>query len=970
MPGELNALYDTDEALQPWYAHGVLHLLPTETSHGIELAWQLRERDSRLAAECLAIATRESERSGKALSPRERWRACMTRSELLRLQARLDEAAALISALRPEDAPDPVLAADLSGAKADIATGAGNFSERDECLRQAARFACLAGEPNRETFYRAVLARLQVLRGQEPEHDVDTDQAALDARPPYVQAALQQLRATRAFRGGDYAQAIEAYVRCHQLALGSGQLHLAIIAAGNIGNAFTSLNDHDAALEWVQRGLELALPTGWPSAIGSCQSQVGEALRHLGRLDLAQQRLDEAEQTLRPLQASRYYAITLSYRAELALDQQRYAEALERLDELQARAEASHARELAMDMRRSRALALMRLNRLDEAQAVAQSCLEDACQEQVGDQQVLAHMTLARIARRRHRQQPEAGHLPQAARHLEQALEAAAAIQHYSPPIELLQLQAQTNADLGRFELAYEAAVQAGTLRQRMHGHDVTGRMLAMQLRHMTESERAESAHHRALASAEAQRAELAQQTSSTLSRLGAIGQEITTKLDAPSVFAVLERHVHALLDARSFAVYLIDADGLTMSSVFDVEHGEHLPPHRIALDAADSNAARSLRERRELLVSLAPDGSDPSQVPGTMRTLSALFAPLTVGDRVLGVMTIQSPLQDAYGEAERLVFRTLSAYTAIALDNARAYSDLGDAQKQLAAQEKLAALGALVAGVAHELNTPIGNSLLMAGTLMNKTDDIESAMAANVLRRSSLVRYLDDARQAAQLIHRGLQTAAGLVASFKQVAVDRTSEQRRTFDLALTVTDIVATMMGVVRKAGHRVEIDIPQGLEVDAYPGPLGQVLSNFINNALLHAFEGSSREGLMTIRARETDPGWLELEFADDGRGIAPELVHRVFEPFFTTKLGRGGTGLGLSISYNIVEQLFGGHLRVQSTPGQGTRFILDLPRQAPQREQEGEALLHDAAQFAPPEAPHEAPHEAPPVPGTGQ
>ncbi|WP_269631831.1 ATP-binding protein [Pelomonas sp. BJYL3] len=965
MPGEFDALYDTDDALQPWYGQGVLHLLPTETSSCIHLAWQLRERDSHQAQDCLAIATRESERSGKALSPQEHWLARLTQADLLRLQARLPEASALLASLPEQGAPSLVLAADLQGVQAGIATGTGNFAERDQCLRRAAEWARQAGDQARETYYRAVLARLQVLRGQEPELDICARLQQASDGPAYVQAALQQLRATRAFRRSDYAQAIEAYVRCHQLALSSGQLHLAIIAAGNIGNAFTSLNDHDAALEWVQRGLDLALPTGWPSAVGSCQSQVGEALRHLGRLDLARQRLDEAEQTLRPLQASRYYAISLRYRAELALDQQQYTEALERLNALESRAES---RDLAMDLRRSRALALMRLSRLDEAQQVAQSGLDDARHAQVGDLQVMAHMVLAQIARERHRQQPDAGQLVQAAGHLDQALTAASGIQHYSPPIELLDLQAQTNADLGRFEVAYQAAVRAGALRERMHGQDVTGRMLAMQLRYMTESERAESAHHRALAHAEAQRAEMAQQTSGTLARLGAIGQEITTKLDAPSVFAVLERHVHALLDARSIAVYLIDADGLTMSSVFDVEHGQHLPPHRIRLDAEESNAARALRERRELLVALAPDGSDPSQVPGTMRTLSALFAPLTVGDRVLGVMTIQSPLQNAYGEMERLVFRTLSAYTAIALDNARAYSDLGDAQKQLAAQEKLAALGALVAGVAHELNTPIGNSLLMAGTLQNKTDEIEAAMSTNALRRSSLVRYLDDARQAAQLIHRGLQTAAGLVASFKQVAVDRTSEQRRVFDLALTVTDIVATMMGVVRKAGHRVEIDIPPGLEIDAYPGPLGQVLSNFINNALLHAFEDSSREGVMTIRARSTDSGWLALEFADDGQGIAPELLHRVFEPFFTTKLGRGGTGLGLSISYNIVEQLFGGRLRVQSSPGQGTCFILDLPRQAPLRPTEGEAPLHlGATEFAPANASEGRP---PPLPATGQ
>ncbi len=951
MPGEVAPLYDTDDALQPWYAHGVLQVLPTETSACIQLAWQLRERDSRHAGECLAVATRESERSGKALSPHEQAYARLTQVDLLRLKAELRQAADLLDSAPFDTEGDLLLAADIAGMRAAITANTGAFAERDQALVRACELSREGGDGDRVLYYQALLLRYQIMRGDDPGEAARMPPPGLSEHAPYARAAAHQLMASRAFKSSDYAGAIREYVLCHQLALSCGQLHMAIIAASNVGNAFTSLNDHEAALEWVQRGLDLAQPTAWPSAIGSCQLQVGEALRHLGRLDLAQQRFDEALKSLEPLKASRNYAVALRYQAELALDQQQYHLALARLDALAQRVLRSEAKDQSMDIRRSRALALMQLGRLDEAQEAAQSCLDDALRGQIGDLQIASHMALAQIARQRHQKTAQREHLERAVWHLEQALQAADAIQHYTPPIELLQLLADTNAALGRYEPAYLAAQQAAKLRERLHGQDVTSRMLAMQLRYMTESERAESAHHRALARAEAQRAELAQQTSSTLARLGAIGQEITTKLDAPAVFDVLERHVSALLDARSFAVYLIDADGLTMSSVFDVEHGQHQPPHRIRLDAEESNAARALRERRELLVALAPDGSDPSQVPGTMRTLSALFAPLTVGDRVLGVMTIQSPLQYAYGEMERLVFRTLSAYTAIALDNARAYADLGNVQKQLAAQEKLAALGALVAGVAHELNTPIGNSLLMAGTLQTKTDEIETAMSANTLRRSSLVRYLDEAREAAQLIHRGLQTAAGLVASFKQVAVDRTSEQRRVFDLAQTVHDVVATMMGSVRKAGHRVEIDIPPGLELDAYPGPLGQVLSNLINNALLHAFENSAREGLMSIRARASDPGWLELEFADDGQGIAPELQHRVFEPFFTTKLGRGGTGLGLSISYNIVEQLFGGRMRVHSSPGRGTRFMLDLPRQAPQRQHEGEASLHDSAEAGP-------------------
>ncbi|HLO93226.1 MAG TPA: hypothetical protein VK195_02825, partial [Burkholderiaceae bacterium] len=239
MPGELDALYDTDDALQPWYVQGALHLLPIDTSSCIRLAWQLRERDSLRAAECLAIATRESERSGKALSPEGHWLSRLTQAELLRLQARLAEASATVAGLRAEEAPGLVLAADLHGVRAAIATGAGDFGERDACLRLAADCAARAGEQDRELYYRAVLARHRVLRGQEPGPALDAGLQEPSPRPAYVQAALHQLRASRSFRRSDYAQAIEAYVRCHQLALSCGQLHLAIIAASNIGNAFT-----------------------------------------------------------------------------------------------------------------------------------------------------------------------------------------------------------------------------------------------------------------------------------------------------------------------------------------------------------------------------------------------------------------------------------------------------------------------------------------------------------------------------------------------------------------------------------------------------------------------------------------------------------------------------------------------------------------------------------------------------------
>ena len=287
-------------------------------------------------------------------------------------------------------------------------------------------------------------------------------------------------------------------------------------------------------------------------------------------------------------------------------------------------------------------------------------------------------------------------------------------------------------------------------------------------------------------------------------------------------------------------------------------------------------------------------------------------------------------------------MLRTLAAYVGVALDNAQAYRQLKDAQNLLAAQEKLASLGSLVAGVAHELNTPIGNSLLMASTLHEKTLDLHAALDGSALRRSELAGYFGAAREGSELIMRSLHQAAELVDSFRQVSVDQASAQRRRFDLARACHEILATMMNKVRLEGHVLECEVPAGIVMDSYPGPFGQVMINFVNNALLHAFEGPG--GHMRLSARRLDAAWIELRFADDGRGIAPEHLRRVFDPFFTTRMGQGGTGLGLNIAHTIATSLLGGSLRVESQPGEGTVFILALPLAAAEARPPNQPVHH--------------------------
>ena len=259
----------------------------------------------------------------------------------------------------------------------------------------------------------------------------------------------------------------------------------------------------------------------------------------------------------------------------------------------------------------------------------------------------------------------------------------------------------------------------------------------------------------------------------------------------------------------------------------------------------------------------------------------------------------------------------------------------LNRAQDELINSEKLAALGRIVAGVAHELNTPIGNSVMVATTLDEKAHEFAAQVASGNIRRTVVNDYVKGCVAGADMLVRNLRQAHNLIHSFKQVAVDRTSERRREFDLKATLEEVVATMSPQLRKSSHRLSMDVPDGIVMHSYPGPLGQIVANFVNNALLHAFDGSEGGHMRLAATLSASGDFVELRFADDGHGMDAEHRKRIFDPFFTTRLGRGGSGLGLNIVYNLVTGLLGGHIEVASTPGQGTEFVVTLPRIAPQR-----------------------------------
>lgn len=932
------ALYELDSQVEA-LAAGVAGLAKAEGwQQRVHLAWHLRERDSGRALQLADQAEQGLQLLAAEELPADQaeqlhWRLRLTRIDVRRLQGETapDQALAISLLNDAQAAGDWVCSADACWVLSQLAFAAGDLAACCAWLARGVEFSAAAQDPCRQRILQCCQARYAGLMDryaaelQWGDSFVETRQAW----PATVTAITQVYAAYRAMRASKLNQAVHAFSSAIPPLLQAGFIREAIAAQSNLGATFNDLNDPEAALEWMERSLLLARAQGWPSSIGNCQMQLGETLRRLGRLDLAEQQLSEARRYFAAWPKSRNCAVTLSYLGWLALDQGRAEQASELFGELLGFGDFA---DLQMTARRGLAQALLQLGQLEEAQTAAGLALQQAGERGAGEMEVELMLLLARITQRQ-----AAAPAGAALLQLEQAKNRADAIQGYKNGSELLNALALAYADAGRYREAFETSQLAANSRAQSLSRDSANRLEAIQLHNLTESSRAQAEHLRQLAEAERQKAALMQSNSATLEKLGLVGQQLTQQLELSSVFAALSQHIPALLDARAFEIYLLDDDGLGLRSVFGMEDGLPLPPDHVPLSDTSSNAARCARERAELSVQLAHDGSDPSQVPGTMRTLSALFAPLLIGERLLGVVTVQSPLADAYGEHERMVFRTLNAYTAIALDNASAYRRLQQAQSQLLAQEKLAALGALVAGIAHELNTPLGNSLLMASTLEQRTVEVERAAAAKALRRSELDSYFDEAKTMTRLIMLGLETAASLISSFKQVAVDRTAEQRRPFDLALLCEQVAATLQAGIRKRGHKLTLDIPADILLDSFPGPFGQVLSNLIENAMVHGF-GERRDGQMRLSAQRLAGERVELRFRDDGVGIIGAHAARIFEPFFTTKFGQGGSGLGLSISHNIVSSLLGGSLTLDSTVTSGSCFVLCLPLRAPRVEAE--------------------------------
>lgn len=351
----------------------------------------------------------------------------------------------------------------------------------------------------------------------------------------------------------------------------------------------------------------------------------------------------------------------------------------------------------------------------------------------------------------------------------------------------------------------------------------------------------------------------------------------------------------------------------------FNAERGEYGP----------GDVEELVRSRIETALQFKPHRFERTR-PADGTTLEIMGQPTPEGGMVTTYLDVterkksEERIRELNAELEQRVAERTAQLDA-------AVQTLHRSQEELARNAAKATLATLVASVTHELSTPLGNSLISASTCADLARRFQSQVDSGQLKRSDLTAFLKEVREGSDLIERNLYRAVELMKNFRQVAADQASEQRRPFVLAAMVQEVMDTLSPSLRRQPHTVEVDIPESIHMDSYPGALGQVLINLINNAYLHAFEGRIN-GCLRIEARASE-GWVHICAQDNGVGMPPESLTQLFRPFFSTKIGRGGTGLGMTIVENLVKETLGGSLSVETSLGSGTRFLVRVPLVAP-------------------------------------
>jgi signal transduction histidine kinase/tetratricopeptide (TPR) repeat protein len=892
-------------------------------AHHTALAWHLRQRDTARALE-LADAVEH------LLEPDEhtlRARLQLVRAEARWLAADLVGCNALVCAAEAGFA----LAQDFCGQSDAVLHGTfaaidgGQLAAACSGARRALALAQAGGDNVRTQHARAVLAFWSMvgdLTGAERNWGSMMATFA-DSPEPLVAMWAHDFFGVVHIRQGRPADAIPRLSQGFALAVRLGQVRRAILMCINVGSAYGDLNAHDAALEWSEQALELARRAAWPASVGSSLMQVGDSLNAMGWPDPARRALDEAVAALSPLPDSILLMNARRLLADLLLEQREPFAAAELAAQALGTARRDGLPDLECMCRRSLALALFRQGHREQALVEAQAALQLVASPGWTGQRIDVLLALAEILA----PPSEPGQVARASLpHLLQALALGEEVEGFIALPSTLDAAANEYASLGDHAQAYTMAQRANAARDHEQRRAAANRALAMEARHEAARARVEAAALRERAAAQAKRAVLLQEANATLQQLGVLGRDITAQFDIDRVFERLYAHLQGLFDVQHLSIWLTGPSNSDLQLRFGLEHDQRLAPLSVRLDNDLSLAARCARQAQELLHASPEDTADPSHMAGTLRTLTSLFGPMKVRGRVIGVLSVQSERPGAYGERERLVFRSACTWAAIAVDNAAAVGELAaahqhlrlatDAERRAREQAERATQlkGEFLTNISHDLRTPLASLQGYLETLL---------LEPGAVTEADRPRYLDAALAQSAKVNR---LAAELMV-LAQLESGAMLPAPRRFSLCDLLVDVVRKLELAVGGRQQRVRVfrrgELPDAM---ADADMIERVLTNLLDNATQHAPQGSE------IRIEiDTDAGGrLQVTVLDTGPGIPAELRGELFSrPSPVAQAHRpGGGGLGLLIVQRLLQQ-HGCKIGLVQRAGYGAAFKFDLP-----------------------------------------
>ena len=432
------------------------------------------------------------------------------------------------------------------------------------------------------------------------------------------------------------------------------------------------------------------------------------------------------------------------------------------------------------------------------------------------------------------------------------------------------------------------------------------------------------------------------------------LGQMSTTCSDITEFIRAVHRSLGRIMYAANFYVALKENDAGGVRFVYFVDEVDDTPdPDKVITLASpdESPTAWVILNRKNLVMTAEEDiAAHPEREGWGLGSTAEHWMGCSLLDQqhqALGAIVIQSySPEHTFSEEDQALFALLANHVSNALQGLQSMdrlekavhertaaleqknAALQEAQSELVRQEKLASLGRLVAGVAHEINTPLGICVTATSHLVQELKLTREELAGGTMTAESLDTFLDIVDQSLRIMTTNTQRAAALVRSFKQVAVDQSSDDIRSFNLKPYLAEVLLSLQPKLKGRPVKVEIDCPAEIMMESFPGAVSQIVTNMVMNSLVHGFE-DDRAGSITIRAA-LEGETVVFGYADDGAGMDADTLAKLFDPFFTTRRGSGGSGLGAHILFNLVTGSLGGTVKVESAPGQGLAYHLRFPR----------------------------------------